>query len=320
MNKNAPPNAMKRAVQVSLAGNVVLFSAKAAALFAVNSLAVAADLGVSSVSLGISILLYYAVRLSERPADGLHNYGYGKIENVCEAVEGMILIGIALAMTFQSVMNLLHPREIANPGIGLAVGLLGIAINFAGARYILKLARESRSPAIRAEGVHYRLEGYISSAVAATFVVLLGFRHAGWHAGEAYVDPVATLGVSALILLPSLGLVKQAFLKLLDASIEEESKMDVIKVLSRHFDRYCEFTDLRTRSAGRRRFVEVKLILPEHIPFREGHRVAQEMEKDILEIVPGADVLVKITPCGKDCAYADRGEEHCPYVRQETHP
>lgn len=310
---------MQRAVRVSLAGNIILFCAKAAALVLVNSLAVAADLGVSSVSLGISILLFYAVRLSNRPADGLHNYGYGKIENVCEAVEGIILIGIAFAMTAEAIMNLMKPEDVSNPGIGLAVGILGICINFAGARYIMGLARESHSPALLAEALHYRLEGYISVAVAVTFILILTFRYLRWHAAEPYIDPAATLFVSALIFVPSLKLVKRAFLNLLDASIEEESKMDVIKVLCRHFDRFCAFADLRTRSAGRKQFVEVKLVLPEHIPFRHGHEIAHDMERDILETVPDAEVLIKISPCQRDCAFSNP-ETQCPYVVRSRQP
>src|SRR3989338_668650 len=96
---------MFRAVQVSLFGNMILFVLKAAALICVNSLAIATDLGITIVGLAVSAILYYSVKLADRPADVLHNYGYGKIEHVCEALEGVVLIGIALPMTFQALTH-----------------------------------------------------------------------------------------------------------------------------------------------------------------------------------------------------------------------
>jgi divalent metal cation (Fe/Co/Zn/Cd) transporter len=46
------------------------------------------------------------------------------------------------------------------------------------------------------------------------------------------VDPIATLIVSAAITVPSVRLLRKAFMKLLDASIEESGQMDIIKVLA----------------------------------------------------------------------------------------
>jgi cation diffusion facilitator family transporter len=310
------PDYMWRAVRFSLAGNVVLFLIKLWAVFTIDSLAVAADLGVSTVSLGISLLLFYAIRMSNKPADFFHNYGYGKIENVCEAIEGVVLIGIAMAISFQAILNLVRPESVGSPWVGLAAGGTGVVVNFYGAHYILRLGKMSRSPAISAEGLHYRLEGYISLAVTASFVIALILERAGMRGLEQYVDPVATIVVSVLIAVPSVKLAKHAFMKLLDASIEEESKMDVIKVLSKHFHNYCDFKDLRTRSAGRKKFIELKLVLPEHINFKNGHKIAYALEADIRESIPDSDVLVKMEPCTGDCAFAQR-KDNCPYLHNK---
>jgi divalent metal cation (Fe/Co/Zn/Cd) transporter len=63
------------AVKASLVSNVVLVVIKAASFLIVNSLAVAADLGISFVAFGVSLFLYYAIRMSDKPADTFHNYG-----------------------------------------------------------------------------------------------------------------------------------------------------------------------------------------------------------------------------------------------------
>ncbi|MBN1354487.1 MAG: cation transporter, partial [Candidatus Omnitrophica bacterium] len=154
---------MRKAAIASLSCNIVLFVIKSTALLLIHSLAIAVDLGITFVGLTVSVILYYSIKLANRPADLMHNYGYGKVEHVCEALEGLVLIGIALAMSCQAVLHLLHPRPVTMPWIGVVSGLINCLLNFGGAYYIFKMARKSSSPAIYAEGVHYRLEGFISA-------------------------------------------------------------------------------------------------------------------------------------------------------------
>lgn len=303
---------MMRAVKVSLVANVILCCIKLVALIIVGSIAIAADLGISCVALAVSIVLFYAVKISNKPADFLYNYGYGRIENVCEVMEGIVLIGLALAMSFQAIMHIVRVTEVQAPMVGLASCLIGVGINFGGAYYILQQARKSGSPALYAESIHFRLEGFISAAIAVAFILIMLATAAGLVKVVNYIDPVTTLFVSAVIAVPSARLLKEAFTKLLDASIEESRQIEVVKVLARHVDKYCNFKDLRTRSAGRIQFVEMDLIMPEHMSLREGHRVISEIKEDIESHLGECDVTIRIYPCDKNCFYA-RENENCPY-------
>jgi len=304
---------MMQAVKVSLLGNIILLSIKITALFLVGSLAIAVDLGISCVGLVVSIILYHSIKLSNRPEDSFHNYGYSKVEHVCEAMEGVILIGIALAMSVQAILTLFHPRHISLPWIGLTSSVINFSINFLGAYYIFIMARKSKSPAIHAEGVHYRLEGFISMTVAASFLVSILMRAGKLSALEPYVDPIATLLVSMIIAVPSFKMAKEAFYKLLDATIEEGSKIEVIKWLARHNEKYCDFEGLKSRVSGRRKFIELELILPEDIHFKKGHGLISILEEDIISSIPGSVVNIKMRPCDKDCEFM-RNDGECPYM------
>lgn len=306
---------MMLAVKVSLFSNVVLVVIKAVSFLIVNSLAVAADLGISFVALGVSLFLYYAIRMSAKPADTFHNYGYGKIENVSEAVEGVILIGLAFSMSFMAVNHLFRPAgEVRYPVVGLTAAALGVLINFWGSVFILKLANKYSSPALRAEGLHFRLEGFISLSVALSFTLVMILRKAGLTALAGHVDPVATLLVSVLIAVPSVKLLREAFMKLLDASIEEAGQMDIMKALARHFGDYCDFRNIRTRTAGRKQFVDLTLVLPADLPVKTAHASAARLRQDLADSIPESEVTVHLEPCAGDCAYAADGRRGCPYV------
>jgi len=307
-------NEMMVAVRVSLICNVILFVIKAITLLIVNSLAVAADLGISVVALCVSGILYYAIKMSNKPADLLHNYGYGKVENVTEAIEGVVLIGLALAMSVQAILSLVRPGAgVHSPFVGLAASLIGVIINFWGSAFILKLAEKSASPALKAEGIHFRLEGIISLSITLSFALVMILSHTGFLTLAKYVDPLATLLVSALITIPSVRLLREAYMKLLDASIGETSQMDVIKALAVHYDRYCDFKNIRTRSAGRKQFVDIHLIMPDHISVKKAHQITTALKKDIAAAVYESEVTVHVEPCNRDCAYV-KNNQQCPYA------
>lgn len=310
MKKN---KGMMVAVRASLICNVILFVIKLITLVIVNSLAVAADLGISIIALCVSVILYYAIKISSKPADLLHNYGYGKIENVTEAIEGVVLIGLALAMSVQAIMHIARPGEVHSPFIGMVASLLGVAINFWGAVFILKFAQKHASPALRAEGIHFRLEGFISLAITLSFALVIILNRASLLTLVNYVDPVATLIVSAVITIPSVRLLREAFMKLLDASIGETSQMGVIKALANHYNRYCDFKNIRTRSAGRKQFVDLHLIVPNHMSVKNAYQITTALNRDIASAISESEVTVHIKPCNRDCAFA-KDNQQCPYT------
>ena len=304
-----PETYMLRAIMVSLSCNVVLFIIKATALVMVNSLAIAVDLGITFVGLIVSLILYYSIKLANKPADLVHNYGYGKVEHVCEAMEGVVLIGIAVAMSSQAITHFMHPKEISMPLIGLASSLINAGINFVGGFYIFKMAHLSKSPAIHAEGVHYRMEGFISGMIGLSFLVGMFLHAKGFTGIASHVDPITALLVSLIILIPSYKLAKKSFFNLLDASVEEDSQMEILKQLTKHIDKYCEFKELKTRTAGRKKFIEFKIVVPEDISFKEGHEIVSFLEKDISRNIPNSEVMIKMEPCMKDCDH-----DVCPYL------
>lgn len=308
---------MMKAANISLWFNVVLFIFKLVALIVVHSLAIVTDFAITVVGLTVSIILYNSLKLSMKPADLLHNYGYGKVEHVCEAMEGIVLMGIAIIISFQAFAALFHPAHVAFPWIGFASSSLSLTLNFIGAFFIFQLARKSSSPAVRAEGVHYTLEGFISAAIACAFVVTIMLKQGAYAHIVPYIDPAVTIFVSLAISLPSIRLTRQAFVNLLDISIEEPSKMETVVRLAKHADYYCNFKDLKTRTAGHKKFIEVKIILPKDMPFSKAHKIVSKIESDVASGVPDSEVTISMVPCSKNCGLI-QDNKPCPYLGDDV--
>ena len=313
MRMNAKERYMMRAAAISLWFNVALFTFKLTALIVVRSLAIATDFAITVVGLTVSVILYNSLKLSMRPADLLHNYGYGKVEHVCEAMEGVVMMGIAVIMSFQAFASFFHPSHVTFPWIGFASSTLSLTLNFVGAFFIFKLARKSSSPAVKAEGVHYTLEGFISTAIACAFIVTIMLKAGPYAHIEPYIDPAVTILVSLAISLPSIKLAKQAFVNLLDISIEEPGKMETVVRLAQHAEYYCNFKDLKTRTAGHKKFIEAKIILPKDISFSRAHEIVSKIETDIAAGVPNSEVMITMVPCAKNCGLI-QDKKPCPYL------
>jgi cation diffusion facilitator family transporter len=193
----------------------------------------------------------------------------------------------------------------------LASSVLSLSLNFVGAAIIYSLGKKSQSPAVRAEAVHYSLEGVISTAIATAFLVTIIIKGTPYAAAEPYIDPAVTLIVSAIISVPSLKLMRQAFLNLLDSSIEEPSKMETVVRLAHHAEHYCNFKDIRTRNAGHKKFIEMKLIMPRDMQFARAHDIVSRIEKDIAGAVVNSEVSIAMVPCAKDCGLL-KEKKPCP--------
>jgi cation diffusion facilitator family transporter len=313
---NKERNAIKAAM-ISLWFNVVLFVFKFTALMIVHSLAIATDFAITVVGLTVSFILYKSLKLSNKPADLFHNYGYGKVEHVCEAMEGVVLVGIACIMSFQAMASLLHTKAVTFPWIGFASSVFSLSLNFVGAFLIFRIAKKSRSPAVKAEAIHYTLEGFISSAIACSFLLAIFIKGTPFHFIEPYLDPSVTILVGILISVPSIKLARQAFVSLLDSSIEEPSKMDTIVRLALHSDHYCNFKDIKTRGAGHKKFIELKLVMPKDMPFADAYEKVSMIEKSIMSTVEDSEVTINMVPCDKDCGLAKENKP-CPYLKHSS--
>jgi divalent metal cation (Fe/Co/Zn/Cd) transporter len=203
------------------------------------------------------------------------------------------------------------------PWLGFGFSILSVIVNFIGSAWILSLANICHSPAVHAEGIHYRLEGFISLTIAMAFLLAILLMPTPLKPWTVYLDPMATLIVSAWIFAPSFQMARHGFLKLLDVSLEEGSKMEVMKQLVKHLELCCEFRDVRSRSSGLKKFVECSVILPRGMSFHEAYKIAGQIEKDLRDNIPRCEATVRIVPCDESCAILASSQK-CPYLLQKS--
>ena len=108
-------NEKEKAALVSIAASAGLTAAKAAIGLLTGSLAILSEAGHSLIDLAATVLTYFAVRISGKPADAEHQYGHGKVESVTALVETAFLFVLAAVVVFEAAV---------------LVGLVGVALGY----------------------------------------------------------------------------------------------------------------------------------------------------------------------------------------------
>src|ERR1700739_3964727 len=96
-------NAKEKVALGSIAASAGLTVAKAAIGLATGSLAILSEAGHSLIDLSATVLTYFAVRFSGKPADAEHQYGHGKVESVTALAETALLFVLTAIVIYEAV-------------------------------------------------------------------------------------------------------------------------------------------------------------------------------------------------------------------------
>ena len=278
----------RRAAQTAVAGGLAVFAIKLAAYFMSGSVALLSDALESVVNIVASLLMFYAVNVSSRPADDDHQYGHQRIENISSMTEGFFILVAALFIIHEAMGRLQRPVALTRIGAAVGVSLAATALNGVLSWFLGRTAREWGSMALEGDAKHLLSDVVTSVGVAAGLWVAL---FTGW----AVLDPAMALLVSALIVRLGGGLVLKSARGLMDRSCPEvEAK--IREVLERHQRRYVDFHDVKTRRSGSEVFAELHLSVDAGLTVEEAHDLTDHLEEELREELPEATLTIHVEP------------------------
>ena len=203
----------------SIGSALALLGLKVFLAVSTGSLGVLSEALHSGLDLIAAILTLLSVTVSDRPADSGHTYGHGKFENFSAFVETGLLLATSVYIIVEAFVRLLYKQVRLQPS-ATAMAILGLAmcIDLIRSRALARVAREFPSEALEADALHF------STDVWSTFVVILGMGAVwlGQHYGVTWLqnaDPIAALGVAAIVIWVGSRLGKRTLDALLDLSL-----------------------------------------------------------------------------------------------------
>ncbi|MGC9159012.1 MAG: cation diffusion facilitator family transporter [Terracidiphilus sp.] len=295
LSSPADPSAEKRRVAlVSMFAAAVMTLLKLAAGLLSGSLGVLSDAAHSGLDLVGSMLTFFSVRVSDRPADADHTYGHGKFENISSFGEVLLMAASSAWIIWEAVSRMVHhsraPQELEWPALVVAIS---IGVDFWRSRRLRRVAEQTGSPALATDAFHFASDIWSSLAVLCG----LGASWAGTRAqisALGYADPLAAILVSLLILRLAVRLGHEAVDALLDeipAETQRRIQSEVEQVPG-----ILAVERTRVRRSGASYFADLTLVLPRRTTFEHTDDLVKEATEAVHRALPGADVVIHAMP------------------------
>lgn len=279
---------MRRASYASLAVAISLISIKIIAFFMTGSVAMLSSLIDSTLDLVASLINYVAIRQALVPADNEHRFGHGKAEALAGLAQAAFITGSSVFLIFEATDRLLHPVTLQHGAVGIGVMVISLILTIALVTYQRSVIRHTGSLAVRADAFHYVTDISMNLGVIAALVLTFYF---GW----TLADPLIALGIAVYIMYAAWTIAVQSLDQLMDRELpnEERERIEVIATQNREV---AAIHDLRTRTSGRKIFIELHLEMDGEMNLYRAHHIADEVHRSLKEIYPEADIIIHQDP------------------------
>lgn len=281
--------AMRRTSLVGAVVNLALTLGKVFFGIVGQSQALIAD-GVHSLAdLSTDLMVWFAAKYSNQPADEDHPYGHARIETMFTVGLGFVLIATSVGIAWDSAERLLNPDLLLQPTpIVLLIAFISIVANEGLYQYTMIAARKHRSSLLKANAWHHRSDA-ISSVV-----VLLGV--AGSLLGLTYLDAFAAAVVAFMIAKIGWEQAWNSIRELIDTGLDAK-QVRAIKKLIKNIDGVHGVHMLRTRRMAGNSIVDVHIQVDDFLSVSEGHRISEHVRHMLLESNKDiVDVAIHIDP------------------------
>src|SRR5512137_130333 len=163
---HAPAREKRRAAATSVAAAILLTGMKLVIGVATGSLGILAEAAHSALDFGAAVITFFAVRVSDRPADASHLYGHGKVENLSALAETLLLLLTCLWIISEALRRLLFEHVDVDPSLwAFLIMALSIVIDFSRSRALSRIAKKYRSQALEADALHFSTDIWSSAVV-----------------------------------------------------------------------------------------------------------------------------------------------------------
>jgi cation diffusion facilitator family transporter len=275
-----------------------------------NSLGILSEALHSGLDLVAAAVTYFAVNVSDRPADRVHTYGHGKVENLSALFETLLLLVTCIWIIYEAVKRIFFTEAVVEATLwSFLVMTASIVIDVGRSKVLRRAAVKHNSQALEADALHFSTDIWSSSVV----LVGLSCVWLGNAAGQSFIqkaaqgvipvsllhkaDAVAALGVAGIVIYISYQLGRRTIAVLVDSA--PKGTADKVQGIAESVVGVLGVTDIRVRQGGAETFVDMSIEVPRTATFDEAHRIATQVESQIRAGIPRSDAVVHIDPAAR---------------------
>ncbi len=277
----------------SIAASAGLTLAKGVVGVLTGSLAILSEAAHSLIDFGATVMTYFAVRISGKPADEEHHYGHGKVESVSALAETALLFVLSGVVIWEAVKRLhraIRAHVVEATVAAFAVIIVSVVVDFFRARLLYRVASETASEALEADALHFGSDMWSSIAV----LVGLG----GVAFGYQWADSAAAVVVAVFVCIAGWRLGRRTIETLTDTA--PPGSAETVRRIAGRVSGVVGVDGVRVRPVGDKLFVEVVLAVSRTLPLDRVEALKVQVAKAIRTEMPRAEVGVDAAPRALD--------------------
>ncbi|MFC1893680.1 cation diffusion facilitator family transporter [Chloroflexota bacterium] len=282
------------AAKLSLGVVIGLITLKVVVAAITGSISIMAQAADSLLDLFAVIIAFYAIRIAARPADEGHPFGHGKVEGIAAVVQGVLIFSAAGLIVYSSVRHIMTGTTLELAEAGIGVMAVSIIASIFLSRHLLRVSRTTGSVALEATAHNIAADVYSASGVLAGLAVV---RFTGLN----ILDPIIAIAVALFIIKAACDVIRKSFGELIDVRLPQAEEDQIRSSVMERGCQMAGFHDLRTRKAGRQRYIDLHLAMPQSASVGEVHRMCDDLEQDIKNRLPYTSITIHVEPADIDC-------------------
>jgi cation diffusion facilitator family transporter len=276
----------------SIAASGGLTLAKGVVGLLTGSLAILSEAAHSLIDLAATVMTYFAVRISGKPADEEHHYGHGKVESITALAETALLFVLSGVVIWEAVVRLTgaqgHAVEVTF--WAFAVIAVSITVDYLRSRALYRVAAETGSEALEADALHFGSDLWSSVAVLVGLVaVALGYK---------WADSAAAAVVAVFICIAGWRLGRRTIDTLTDTAPAGAAAK--ITAITGAIPGVVSVVRVRVRPAGGTLFVDLVVAVSRTLPLDRVGAIKERVERAVRGEFPKAEVTVNTEPRALD--------------------
>ena len=281
---------MKIVTTAAILSAAVLVVIKAATYFDTKSVALLSSLADSALDLLASGLTFLAVRVALTPADDGHRFGHGKAEPLSGLGQAAFVAGSAVLVMVEAVSRFHSPQPVENSTQGIVVMIAATAVTLALVTFQCQVIKKTGSLAISADSLHYTGDILMNLTVIVSLFLSARFSF-------PWIDPLFGLGISLFMLVNAVRIFVNAVGGLMDHELPDADRAEIFAIVQRH-PKIKRVHDLRTRSSGLQKFIQMHIVLDARLSLLEAHGISDDVERALEQAFSGADIIIHQDPEG----------------------
>ncbi|MGQ0650117.1 MAG: cation diffusion facilitator family transporter [Gemmatimonadaceae bacterium] len=281
-----------RTTQLGLLVNATLAIAKLIAGFLGNSYALIADGVESTADVLSSLIVWGGLRVASREPDEDYPFGYGRAETLAGAVVAILLIGAAVGIAIEAVIEIRTPHH-APASWTLVVLVVVILVKWILSRRVHGVATDIGSHAVEADAWHHRSDA-LTSAAAFVGISIALWGGPGWESADDW----AALAASTVILFNGAVMVRRASAELMDRTAGDDV-LRAVRDAAERVEGVLATEKLAVRKTGLQYRVTVHVQGDPTLSLHDAHVLGGIVKSAIRRHVPKVQsVLVHMEPYG----------------------